>query len=146
MVLLRSIKLIALLLLLAVTATCSENYNSRQADILKAEFIRTYQRTLLTLPTGTNQSYSIDELHHLNSAALVSIAYRWHSYARDICSNNDTPDTSTKQSSYDKLTTKNNFSDVNFTETPESLQNCHSLAFLDNWSEIQKMISLNLMP
>ena len=140
------IKHIAILLLCVATTSCSENYNSKQASLLKAEFEKTYQYTLMNMPIDTSQSYSFDELRNMNSAALISIAYRWHSYATDLCSSVDTPVIPSKKSSYEKLTDEKIFGDISITETSPSLQKCHSLAFFDNWSEIQKMISLNLSP
>lgn len=140
----RPVKLITFFMLFILTISCSENYDASHSKLLKSEFEKTYQYTIEHMSVDTQQSYPIEELREINSAALISIAYLWHSHASNLCSNNAEQETSRKLSSYDKLIDKQSSPNISFSKTPDSLQNCHSLVFFDNWSEIQKMISLNI--
>lgn len=144
MTIIRPVKLITFLILFIVTISCSENYDTDQSKLLKSEFEKTYQYTIEHMSIDIQQSYPIEKLREINSAALISIAYLWHSHASNLCSNNVKQETSRKLSSYDKLIDKQSSANISFAKTPDSLQNCHSLVFFDNWSEIQKMISLNI--
>ncbi len=144
MTIFRPVKLITFFILCIVTISCSENYDANQSKLLKSEFEKTYQYTFDNMPIDINQSYSIDKLRKINSATLISIAYRWHSHATDLCSDKEQLKSSRPKSSYDKLTNQQNYTNEPIHKTPDSSQKCHSFVFFDNWSEIQKMISFNL--
>ena len=144
MALLQLLMQAALLLVCFFLYACSDNYDSDQASVLKSEFEKTYQYTFDNMPIDINQSYSIDKLRKINSATLISIAYRWHSHATDLCSDKEQLKSSRPKSSYDKLTNQQNYTNEPILKTPDSSQKCHSFVFFDNWSEIQKMISFNL--
>ena len=144
MTLYRSIKLSRALFLSMLLFACSENYDSEETKVLLSEFERTYQHTIENMPIDTSKSYSLEKLKKINSAALISIAYRWHSFAASHCSQNAEPKKPTKMSNYDKLASQQKSAAISFSKISDSSRDCHSLVFFDNWSEIQKMISLNL--
>ena len=144
MTLYRPIELPRAIFLSLLLFACSESYDSEQTKVLVSEFERTYQHTIDNMPIDTNQSYSLEKLKKINSAALISIAYRWHSFAASHCSQNAEPKMPTKMSNYDKLASQQKSATITFSKISDSSRDCHSLVFFDNWSEIQKMISLNL--
>ena len=144
MTLFRPIELSKAIFLSMLLFACSENYDSDQTKLLISEFELTYQHTIDNMPIDTSKSYSLEKLKKINSAALISIAYRWHSFATSHCSQVFEPKKPIKMSNYDKLASQQKSATISFSKIPDSSRDCHSLVFFDNWSEIQKMISLNL--
>ncbi len=103
-----------------------------------------YRYTYENKVISSDKSYRYEDLQNMNKANLTSIAYTWQDLATKQCPTENNPANFKSSNSYDKLLGNQNSPAKLKYKISESLRDCHSQVFLDNWSEIQKMITFHL--
>ncbi len=124
-------------------SSCSDEHNQEVVDNINLEFELTYQYVVENMPIDTNYSKDFSTFKRLNKDAFTSIAYTWHSISMSECELAVSSNRQSSGSSYERLTQKSSTNSHLIKTIVDKERICLARIYFDNWSNIQKMLSLS---
>lgn len=124
-------------------SACSNEQDHSLAIYINSEFEQTYLYVSKNMPVDIDFSKNLTDFRTSNKDAFTTIAYTWHSISVDACSLTNHSNKKESMSSYERLIQQSPRADNHIREVTDSERICLAEIYYDNWSNINKMLTLS---
>ena len=126
-----------------IISACSNDHDRRIAENINSEFEQTYLYVTKNMHIDIDLSKNLSNFRKSNKDAFTSIAYTWHSISVEACDLAYNRNKKASKSSYERLIQQSHKDNDHFIKVTDSQRKCLAKIYFDNWSNINKMLSLS---